>query len=156
MFVLPTVANVQGVGGVRDGVAGAQGGVGLFVELVGDEGDGVAGDDLADEDDAAPAGAVGVGAGDVEAEVYFFKTGVEGDGEVLEADFFEEEADEGDVAVALVEVELDARGYPWGKGFGGHFVLRHDELAPLGSEEGGHLSLLNALFDRAVSITGGE
>ena len=133
MVVLPAVTDVQGFEVTGDGVAGGQGSVRLFVELVGDEGDGMAGDDLADEDDAAPADAVWVYPDDVEAEVYLFKTGVEGDGEALEANFVEEEADQGDVAVALVEVELDARGYPWGKGFGGHFVLRHDELAPLGS-----------------------
>ena len=35
---------------------------------------------------------------DVEAEVDFFEAGVEGDGDALEADAVEEEADEGDEA----------------------------------------------------------
>jgi hypothetical protein len=122
-------------------VAHGKRGVGLLVERVCDEGDGGAGDKLADEDDAALAGAVGLGAGDVEAEVYFFEARVEGDGEALDADAVEEESDQRGVAAALEEVEFEALREPRREGCGRDLILRHDELAPFGSEEGGHLAL---------------
>lgn len=124
--------------------AGGDGDVGLFVDAAGDEGDGAARDELADEDDAAFDAAVGLAAADVETEVDLFETGVEGDGEAFDADAVEEEGDEGDVAAGFgaggwaVEIELEAA---WEVGLeerGLDGVLRHDELAPLGGEEGGH------------------
>jgi hypothetical protein len=141
LFVAPGVADGEYAGRGRDAVAHGERGVGLLVERVCDEGDGGAGDELADEDDAALAGAVGLGAGDVKAEVHFFEARVEGDGEAENADTVEEESDEGDVATALVEIEFDAGREPRGEGGGWHLILGHDELAPFGSEEGGHLAL---------------
>ena len=136
--VLPVVLDVERLRAVEDAVAGWQSRVGLFVEGVRDESDGGARDELADEDDAAAVGAVGFGTADVEAEVHFLETGVEGDGEAFEADAIEEEADEGDEAGVLVEIEIEAAGEPGGEEGGVDGVLGHDELAPFGGKEGGH------------------
>jgi hypothetical protein len=124
-------------------VARGDGEVGLVVEGAGDPGDGAARDELADEDDAALEAAVGFAAADVEAEVDLLKARVQRDGEALDADAVEEEGDEGDVAAGLavgvmVEVELEAVGKIGHEQLWFYGVLRHDELAPLGGEEGGH------------------
>jgi len=101
---VPAVVDVEGFGREVDAVMGWDCGVGLLVEAFGDEGDGGAGDELADEDYAAFVCAVGFLAADVEAEVYFFEARVEGDGETLDADAGEEEGYQGDVALVLEEV----------------------------------------------------
>jgi hypothetical protein len=86
----------------------------------------------------------GFGAANVEAEIDFFEARVQRDGEAFDADFVEEEGDQGDVAARwcvgcrFVEVELDAAREVGREGVGRDFVLRHDQLAPLGGEEGGH------------------
>ena len=136
--MLPGVLDVKRLRCGGEAVAGGERCVGLLIERVREEGDCGAGDELADEDDAALAGAVGLGAADVEAEVYFFEARVEGDGDALEADAVEEEADERDVAGVLVEIEFDAAWEIGGENSGVDGVLGHDELAPLGGEEGGH------------------
>jgi len=137
--VTPGVTDVERFRCGGDGVAGGEGGVGLFVEGAGEEGDGDARDELAEEDYAAFAGAVAFGAGDIEAEVDFFEAGVEGDGEAFDADAVEEEADEGDVAFVLVEVEFEAGWEIWGEDRGINGVLGHDEFSPGCSKEGaGH------------------
>ena len=83
--------------------------------------------------------AVGFATTDVEAEVDLFEAGVERDGDAFDADLVEEEGDEGDVALALIEIELKASRQPRRELLWRDFVLRHDELAPLGREEGGHV-----------------
>jgi len=136
--VLPGVADVERLGSCFDGVACGNGAVGLLIELLRYEGYGAAGDKLADEDYAAATGAVRLGAYDVKTEVDLFKARVEGDWEALKADAVEEEADERDVAAVLVKIEFEAGGKPRRDSRGCDFVLRHDELAPFGCEEGGH------------------
>ena len=117
--VLPLVADAEDLRGAGDGVAGGAGGVGLFVEGVGDEGDGAAGDELADEDNAAFACAIGLCAADVEAEVDLFELSVEGDGDAQDADAGEEEADKRDEAMTFKEVKLYTGGGARGRGWRG-------------------------------------
>ena len=80
-WLMPAVGDVAGVAFFFDGVVHGQGEVGFVVDAVGDGGDGPAGDEFADEDDAASPFVVGGLVADVEAEVDFFKVGVEGDGD---------------------------------------------------------------------------
>jgi hypothetical protein len=103
-LVKPGVADGESVRRGFDGVTHRQRGVRLLVERVGDEGDGSARNKLANEDDPAFSCAVRLGVGDVKAEIYLLEAGVERDGEALDADAVEEEADQRDVAAALIEV----------------------------------------------------
>lgn len=123
------------------------GAVGLAVEGAGDECDGAAWDDFGEEDDAATAGAVGEGAAHVEAEIDLGEAGVARDAEAEDTDVVEEEADEGDEAARLggwvggvgVEIELEGTREVRDEDLGWDLVLGHDELAPVGGEEGsGH------------------
>jgi hypothetical protein len=63
---------------------------------------------------------------------------VEGDWQAFEAYSVEKEGDQGDVAAAFVEIELEAGGKVGGEDGRVDGVLRHDELAPFGGEECGH------------------
>ena len=65
---------------------------------------------------------------------------MKGDGEASYADAVEEEADQRDVAARCpsggVEIEFKARRKPRREDRGVNLVLRHDELAPFGGQEG--------------------
>ncbi len=91
-------------------------------------------------------GAIGFSTTHVEAKVHFFETGMEGGWQAFEAYAVEKESDEGDVAAGVVEIKLDAGG-EWGgvRRAGVDGVLGHDELAPLGGEEGGHCLRIRAV-----------
>ena len=107
-------------------MAHGDGGVWLLVERVGDEGDGGARDEFADENYSAFAGAVRLSAGNVKAEIDLFEAGVEWDGKAEDADSVEEKSDEGDVAAVLKQIEFDAEWEPRGEAGGVDCVLGHD------------------------------
>jgi hypothetical protein len=76
---------------------------------------------------------------------------VERDSNALDADAVEKESNEGDVAAALVEIEFNAARKPGRERRWVNLILRHDQLAPLGSEKGaGHRQLLDEPSVRAV------
>ncbi len=91
-----------------------------MIEAVGEDRDGAARDDLADEDHTA-ADFIVDGAADVVAEVDLGEAAVAGDGKAEEPHVLETEADDADVGLAIVQVGL---GTWWGEA--------HDELGRRG------------------------
>jgi hypothetical protein len=150
-FVEPGIADAERIGRGGDAAAHGDSCVRLLVKGVGRNGDRSTRHKLADEDDPALACAVCLGAGDIEAEVYFLEAGVERDSNALDADAVEKESNEGDVAAALVEIEFNAARKPGRERRWVNLILRHDQLAPLDSEKGaGHRQLLDEPSVRAV------
>jgi hypothetical protein len=90
----PCVFDVAGLGGVRDFVPHCYSLVRLIVEGPCEEADCNAWHELADEYDSALSCAVGEFTNDVEAQVDFFKSGMEGEGYALDAHAIEEKSNE--------------------------------------------------------------
>jgi len=142
--LVPAVVRPDGIGGFDAITFGSglgahgSGAVGLVVEEAGGPGDEGAGDELADEDDAAAR--LGGGArADVEAEVELREVAVAWPWDSEDAGVLESEGDEADVMGAAPGVEFEARGEMGEESFGGDAVLEEEEVEPSGGEEGaGH------------------
>ena len=129
--VFERVAGGEFGAGDLDFAAHGAGDVVFVVEAVGNERDGAAGDDLADEDDAA-ADFVADDAAHVVAEVDFGEAGVAGDGQAEEAHVFEAEADDADVGLAVVEIGFGAGRREALDDFGRHGEVEQQQVAPVG------------------------
>jgi len=114
-----------------DFAAHGAGDVVFVVEVVGNDRDGVAGDDLAGEDDAAAEFGADRAA-DVVAEVDLGETRVAGERNAEEADVFEAEAYDADKGLAVVQIGLGAGRRETLDYFRGDGEVEKNEVAPFG------------------------
>src|SRR6185312_11562001 len=138
----PVVADANALRRADDAATCRQGRVGLFVQRVRDDRNSGSWHKLAHKNDAALLGPIGLNTLHIEPQIDLLKPRMKRNAQPLQPGVVEQESDQRNITLALIQIELNPSREPRRKRHRLDGILRHDQLAPLGSEKRrGHLAL---------------
>src|ERR1700733_1354507 len=126
-------------------------GIVLSVDHVGDQGQRESRNEFTYEYDAATSFSRRLGVLHIKPQIDLFECPVERDGKRFEPRVLEQKSHQTHVTASLVPVQLGPHRQIWFEHFLSNDVVRHDQLAPFGSEE--LLRHVSMLFSAGVKLT---